>query len=151
MENINYVHNIIAPKFSGFVAPIILMVLFIALFLCCVGIVYYMKNTSIIIANESLTIESLFYGKAIPFEKINVRGLRQLNLYNDKEYDVKIRINGIGLPYYYVGWMKLNNGNKSLVYLTDRANVALIPTDEYDILFSTDDFDGIKDKLSKRE
>jgi hypothetical protein len=109
-----------------------------------------MKNTSIIITDKNLTIKSLFYSKSIPLEKINVNGLRQLNLQNDKEYNPKIRSNGIGLPNYYVGWMKLNNGNKSLVYLTDRTNVALIPTDEYDILFSTDDFDEIKEKLNKK-
>jgi hypothetical protein len=150
VDNINYVHNIIAPKFNSFIVPIILMVFSIAFFACCIGIVYYMKNTSIIITDKYLAIKSLFYSKTIPLEKINVNGLKQLNLHNDKEYDPKIRVNGIGLPNYYVGWMKLNNGNKSLVYLSDRTNVALIPTDDYDILFSTDDFDGIKEKLNKK-
>jgi hypothetical protein len=29
--------------------------------------------------------------------------------------------------------------------------VALIPTDDYDILFSTEDFNGIKEALKKRK
>jgi hypothetical protein len=48
-----------------------------------------------------------------------------------------------------VGWMKLNNGNKAWVYVTDKTNVALIPTNEYDILISTDDFTGITEALHK--
>jgi hypothetical protein len=74
-----------------------------------------MKNTPIIITNEKLTIKLLFYGKTISLDKINVNGLRQLNLHSDQEYNIKIRSNGIGLPNFYVGWMRLNNGNKSLV------------------------------------
>jgi hypothetical protein len=70
-------------------------------------------------------------------------------LNHDKDYNIKIRTNGIGLPNYHVGWMRLNNGNKALAYLTDKTNVVLIPTKDYDILISTEDFDGIKDALNE--
>ena len=108
-----------------------------------------MKNTRLIFNEKYLTIKALFYGKTISLEKINVNKIRNLNLYNNKEYDVKGRTSGISFPNYHAGWMKLNNGNKSLVFLTDKTNVILIPTYDYDILFSTKDFDKIKKLLSK--
>jgi hypothetical protein len=101
------------------------------------------------IGNGVLTVNSLFYGKSIPIGEINVNGIRQLNLNNDKDYNIRIRTNGIGLPNYHVGWMRLNNGNKALAYLTDKTNVVLIPTKDYDLLISTKDFDGIKGALNK--
>jgi hypothetical protein len=149
MEKVNYVHNIIEPKLNSFIVPVLLTVLFLLIFIACIGVMYYMKNTTIHITNGFLTIKAFFYGKSIPLDNINVNGIRKLNLYHDDEYNIKIRSNGIGLPNYYTGWMKLNNGNKALVYLTDRKKVILIPTKEYDILFSTDDFDGIKDTLNE--
>jgi hypothetical protein len=145
----NYVHNIITPKFSGFIIPIILAFIFVFLSIACIGIIYSMKNTTINIGNGFLTVKSLFYGKSISLDEINVDGIKQLNLYNDKDYNVKIRTNGIGLPNYYTGWMKLNNGNKALVYLTARTNVVLIPTNNYDVLISFDDFDGAKAALNR--
>jgi hypothetical protein len=45
--------------------------------------------------------------------------------------------------------MILNNGNKALVYLTDKTNVVLIPTNDYDVLISTNDFAGIIKELNK--
>jgi hypothetical protein len=71
-------------------------------------------------------------------------------LNNDKDYNIKIRTNGIGLPNYHVGWMILNNGNKALTYLMDKTKVVLIPTKDYDVLISTEDFDGIKEALNER-
>jgi hypothetical protein len=108
-----------------------------------------MKNTAISINNEYLTIKTIFYGKSIPISEINIDGVRRINLYENNEYNIKIRTNGIGLPNYHVGWMRLNNGNKALVYLTDRANVVLIPVKGYDILISLGDYNRIKDVFDK--
>ena len=140
------IYNIITPKLISYIMPIIILLL-IAIPL--IGIVYYMNNTKLIITKDFLTIKTLFYGKKIPIRKINVNELRKLNLYNTPEYNIKGKTNGIRMPGYHAGWMNLNNGSKALVHITDKRNVLLIPTDEYDILFSTNDFDGIKKVLSE--
>ena len=147
MENL--LHKIITPKFIGRTkyAKLVLITVFV-LIVVFSGIVYFSEKPSVDIGNGFLTIKSLFYGKSIPIGEINVDGIKQLNLNNDRGYNIKIRTNGIGLPNYYVGWMKLNNGNKALVYLTDKTNVVLIPTSDYDVLISTDDFTGITETLN---
>jgi hypothetical protein len=91
----------------------------------------------------------LFYGRSIAIEDIKVNDIKQVDLHNERDYGIKWRTNGIGLPHYQVGWMQLNNGNKALVYLTDKTKVVLIPTNNYDVLISTDDFTGITEELHK--
>jgi len=115
--------------------------------LACIGLMVFSPKPSIIIENGFLTINSLFYGRTIPIEDINADGIRLLNLKTDNDYKPRIRTNGIGLPNYTVGWMRLRNGNKALVYLNDRTNVVLIPTKEFDVLISTNDIDWIKELM----
>ena len=125
------------------------IVLFV--FIACIGLIFFTKKTSVKIDNGLLTIKSLFFRKTVSVEDINVDGIRQLNLKEDTDYNILLRTFGIGLPNYCVGWMRLKNGNKALVYLKDKKNVVLIPTNKYDILISSDDYAVIKDTLKKNE
>ena len=44
----------------------------------------------------------------------------------------------VGLPGYSEGWFRLVNGEKALLFVTDRSRVVYIPTkDGYSILLST--------------
>jgi len=129
--------------------PVRLSILIIVL-IVCLGLVFFTKKPSVNIDNGLLNIKSLFFRKTIAVGDINVDGVRQLNLKNDSDYNLKIRTFGIGLPNYHVGWMRLNNGNKALVYLKDKENVVLIPTNKYDILISSDDYVGIKEALKNQ-
>ena len=113
------------------------------------GLVYFSEKPSVEVDDGFLTIKSLFYGKRIAVGDIRVNDIRPLDLNNDAGYAVKWRTNGIGLPGYHVGWMKLDNGNKALVYLTDNTNVVLIPTNDYDILISASDSAGMTEALHK--
>jgi hypothetical protein len=48
------------------------------------------------------------------------------------------RTNGIGLPGLSEGWFRLANGEKALMFVTDRDGVVYIPTrDGYSVLLST--------------
>jgi len=144
----NYVNTITAPKLTAFILPMILVAVFLVI---CVGFVYSMKNTKIYVGDGFLTVKSLFYGRKIPLGEINLDGVKSLNLREerDKDYRALYRTNGIGLPGYLAGWMKLHNGHKALVYITDKTKVVLIPTKDFDVLISTDDFDGIRNALSR--
>jgi hypothetical protein len=149
MENLE--HEIVARKLTGRakhgkVAALIAL----ALAASFTGMVYFSEKPSIEVGNGFLTIKSLFYGKKIPLGEINVDGIKRLNLNTDRDYAIKFRTNGIGLPNYHVGWMSLSNGNKALTYITDKTNVVLIPTNEYDVLISSnEDLAGITEALNK--
>jgi hypothetical protein len=113
------------------------------------GIIRDMKNTAVRVDNGVMTIKALLYGKKVPIKEIDINGVRRLNLHEDKDYHVTIRTNGIGLPGYKAGWMKLKNGRKAFVHLTDNTRVVLLPTEKYDILLSIDDFEGLKAALAR--
>jgi len=47
---------------------------------------------------------------------------------------------GTGLPGYASGWFRLRNGDKALVYLSDRSRVVYVPTTlGFDLLISPRD------------
>ena len=47
---------------------------------------------------------------------------------------------GTGLPGYQSGWFRLRNGERALVYLTDRRKAVYVPTAlGYSLLLSPDD------------
>jgi hypothetical protein len=49
----------------------------------------------------------------------------------------KWRTLGTGLPGYQAGWFRLRDGQKALVYLTDRSRAVYVPTTEgYGLLLS---------------
>ncbi|GBU21029.1 hypothetical protein R80B4_00917 [Fibrobacteres bacterium R8-0-B4] len=147
----NYTHAFIAPKLTAFIIPALFVCLMAVMLVVGVVIMHNMKNTGISVGDGFLTVKSLFYGRKIPIGDIDLNGVKSLNLRDErnKDYKVSIRTNGIGLPGYLVGWMRLHNGHKALVYITDKTNVALIPTTNFDVLVSTDDFEGLRNALGK--
>jgi hypothetical protein len=78
-----------------------------------------------------------------------VNEIQRINL-NDSEYNIRIRTNGISLPYFKSGWMRLRNQEKALVYITNTENVLLMPTKDFVVLFSMEKIDEFKNKLKER-
>ena len=79
----------------------------------------------------------MFYGRYIPKDSISIEDVKLVSFQQESAYFPSIRTNGIGFPGYWAGWFKLNNGEKALVFLTDRSNVVYIPTKVgYSVLLS---------------
>ena len=98
---------------------------------------YQAKNAQFTVNDQGLRISPGLYGRFIPKEKIDVTGVKVINLDVDSEYKPKWRTNGAGLPGYSAGWFKLTNKEKALLFLTDRTSVVYIPTtDNYSVLLS---------------
>jgi len=105
------------------------------------------KNTSISIKDNEVVINSFLYGRKIPIENIMINEIKTINLNKDEEYDISVRTNGTSLPNYKSGWMKLKNGKKALVYLTNKNRVLLMPTKDFVILFSMEKTDEFINKI----
>jgi hypothetical protein len=146
-----YIQNIIAPKLGGsmLVMPAAVLVLTLGLVAIFAGIMYDMKKSSVCVDGGFLTVKAFVYGKKIPLGEIRSDGVRRLNLLEDRDYGPTIRVNGVGLPGYRAGWVRLKNGRKAFVHITDKTKVALIPTEKYDVLLSVEDFEGLKNALSQ--
>jgi len=97
---------------------------------------------AILFGAVALLVTSVRGARASRFE-IRAEGLRE-----EGELRPKWRRMGTGLPGYQAGWFRLRNGEKALLYLTDRTRAVYIPTTAgYSLLLSPADPDGFLSQL----
>jgi hypothetical protein len=74
---------------------------------------------------------------------------RRVSLEADSELAPRRRTMGTGMPGYQAGWFRLKNGEKALLYLTDRSRAVYVPTTEgYSVLLSPADPDSFLQALT---
>ena len=97
-----------------------------------------------------LNIAGGLYGRTIPAESLLIGQAQRLDLEESREYRPRWRTNGVGLPGYWVGWFKLRNGDKALLFVTDTRGVVHIPTTEsYSLLLSVTEPEGFLRNLAE--
>jgi hypothetical protein len=90
------------------------------------------------VSAEGLRLRGDLYGRLIPAQALLVEQAQIINLHHDTARQLKRRTAGTSVPGHQAGWFRLNNGEKALVYLTDRSAVVYLPTREgYCVLLST--------------
>ena len=134
MGNVIFFETMTQPKNLLGLLPVFIVFLIILGLL--IGIIFSIKNTSITIKDNEIIVRSFIYGRKISLDDVLVNEIQAINLKQNTEYNISIRTNGIGLPNFYSGWMRLNNGKRALVFLTNRENVLMIPTKDFVVLFS---------------
>jgi hypothetical protein len=109
---------------------------------------YQSRHAVFTVNDEGLNISPGLYSRFIPKEKINAEGVRVIDINAETAYKPKWRTNGAGLPGYNVGWYKLQNSEKALLFVTDRTSVVYIPTtDNYSVMLSVKEADEFVDLL----
>lgn len=132
--------------------------LFLVIGLVLIGVMALMGATVIgsrwsrfEVSDSALRLRGDVYGRTIPFEKIDADRVRMVNLQLEPSLKPVSRTMGTGLPGYAAGWFRLGNGEKALLYLTDRTKAVYIPThDGYSVLLSAHDPDGMAVELRER-
>lgn len=101
---------------------------------------YLFTRASLCIEADEIVLDVPLYGRTISREEVLSAGVRELNLLDDSDHAPVIRTNGIGLPGFLVGWVKLRNGTKALTALTDKTAVVYLPlSNGTAVLASVDD------------
>ncbi len=95
-----------------------------------IWLAWSMQNVRFTVSNEGLRLQGDLYGRLIPLKSLKLDEAVVTNLNTDTDHQPTRRTMGTGLPGYAVGWFKLRNGMKALLYVTDRTRVARIPTTE---------------------
>ena len=88
---------------------------------------YLFTRASLRIEVDEVVLDVPLYGRTIRREEVLSAGVRELNLLDDSDHAPVIRTNGIGLPGFLVGWVKLRDGTKALTALTDKTAVVYLP------------------------
>jgi|GEM_PF-1126233 len=153
MNTVLYFNSLIEPKGGVFSMPVILLLvvfhsLVILLFVLSFGLVASIKNSTLSLTDREVIIKSALYGRKIPIENIAVDEIKTINLYENPEFDISIRTNGTRLPNVSLGWMRLKNSQKALVFITDKTNVVMIPTKDFIVLFSMNNAGEFKEKIT---
>ena len=87
------------------------------------------------VSPEGLRLRGDWYGRLIPANHLQ-RGKR-VDLAATPDLTPRRRTMGTGLPGYQAGWFRLRNGDRALLYLTDRSKAVYVPTTEgYSVLLS---------------
>ena len=92
------------------------------------------------ISSQGLRLRGDFYGRLIPPGQLRVDEARPVDFELSPELRPRRRTLGTGLPGYQGGWFRLANGERALLYLTDRRRAVYVPTTAgYSVLLSPDD------------
>jgi hypothetical protein len=100
------------------------------------------------VSDRGLRLRGDLYGRLIPPAAIRSDSARRVNFSHNPELAPTRRTMGTALPGYQSGWFRLRNGEKALLYLTDRTRAVYVPTSEgYSVLLSPIDPDGFLQAL----
>jgi hypothetical protein len=100
------------------------------------------RQSRFIVSSEGLRISGDVYGRLIPARELRVEEARVVDLSSEAQLRPARRTFGTGMPGYSAGWFTLQNGEKALVYLTDRRRAVYVPTSAgYSVLLSPRDPD----------
>ena len=111
-----------------------------------------MQHVRFTVSNEGLRLQGDLYGRLIPLKSLKLDAAVVTNLNTDKDHQPKWRTMGTALPGYAAGWFKLRNGEKALLFVTDRTRVARIPTTEgYTVMVSVSEPAELIDELKRQQ
>jgi Bacterial PH domain len=92
------------------------------------------------ITDAGLRLSGELYGRFIPSTELKLEQSRLVDLKREPNLEPTLRTFGTGLPGYNTGWFRLRNGEKALLYLTDRTQAVYVPTTAgYSVLVSPKD------------
>jgi hypothetical protein len=92
------------------------------------------------VSPAGLALHGDWYGRTVPSGQIRGQDAKRVDFATDPDLAPKWRTMGTGLPGYQAGWFRLKNGEKALLYLTDRSRAVYVPTTAgYSLLLSPAD------------
>lgn len=117
-----------------------MLVLWVALFFFLSFTVQRAAQAEIALRNGRLVVKGGLYGREIPLADVETGAAARLDLGVENPKSLKWRTNGVGLPGLSAGWYRLSDGEKALVFVTDRTRAVYVPTRQgFAVVVSPDD------------
>lgn len=116
----------------------IMIVLLLGLVTMMGWVAWSTRNSRAEVTPEGLKLVGDLWGRTIPHEQLVLDDARIIDLRGEPDLVPTRRTMGTGLGGFAAGWFRLRNGEKSLIYLTDRTRVVYLPTDQsYSVMISS--------------
>lgn len=126
----------------------IISLILVGVLLLMIWLAWSMQHVRFTVSNDGLRLQGDLYGRTVPLKSLKLDEAVVTNLNTDKEHQPKWRTMGTALPGYAAGWFKLRNGEKALLFVTDKTRVARIPTTEgYSLMLSVNEPAALIDAL----
>jgi hypothetical protein len=101
------------------------------------------------VSTEGLRLHGDWYGRLIPANQLVPAGARRVDLAKTPDLLPGRRTMGTSFSGYQAGWFRLRNGERALLYLTDRTKAVYVPTtDGYAVLLSPSEPDRFLSALN---
>lgn len=128
----------------------VVMAILVAVLILMIWVGWSTRHSRVEVDAQGIRLVGDLWGRRISFDKLRLDQARRINLHQEREYGLRWRTMGTGLPGYASGWFKLRNGDKALVYVTDPHDVVYIPTTEgYALLLSVTEPDRFLARLGR--
>ncbi|UJX41667.1 PH domain-containing protein [Desulfovibrio sp. JY] len=105
-----------------------MLVLWMGLFFFLTYMINGAARAEIALRGDKLVVRGGVYGRDIPLAAINAGEAKRVDLGRKGPKSLKWRRNGVGLPGLSAGWFRLRDGEKALVFVTDKARAVYVPT-----------------------
>jgi hypothetical protein len=139
-----------ASRYMGFLIPVtvLLLVILVGSVAVLVASVRGAHTSRFEVRADGLRLVGDLYGRLVPKAQLQIDGARRIDLAREDGLQPKSRRMGTALPGYQAGWFRLRNGEKALLYLTDRTRAIYIPTAAgYSLLLSPADPEAFLSRL----
>jgi hypothetical protein len=122
--------------------PLLLAVILVPVIALLGGTLVGARAARFEVSPAGLRLQGDWYGRTIPSGQIRGQAAQRVDFAAEPGLTPKWRTMGTGLPGYQAGWFRLRNGEKALLYLTDRSRAVYVPTTAgYSLLLSPADPD----------
>jgi len=112
---------------------------------------YGSQRASFVLDDTGLSFRGDVYGSPLAWSELRVDSARIVDLSHELTLRPRSRRMGTALLGYTSGWFTLDDGEKALLYLTDRRRAVYLPTTKgFTILVSPIDPEGFLADLKKR-
>jgi hypothetical protein len=119
----------IIPATSGPITVFVIVAVLVVGLLVVMGLfAYASRQAKFEVSPAGLTIRGDIYGRHLPAAALVPAEAKAVDLSLNQDLRLKWRTNGAGFPGYSSGWFRLGNGEKALVFVTDRRRVVYLPT-----------------------
>ena len=127
---------------------VIVMAIFVIVGGMLVATAHGSSATRFELSEGGLRIRGDLYGRLIPASALRGDAARVVDLTGERELGPRLRTFGTAVPGYSSGWFRLRNGEKALLYVTERRRAVYVPTTAgYSVLLSPRDPDRFVERL----
>jgi hypothetical protein len=129
--------------------PMVVSVMAVGLAALFVWFATRQQRSCAVVTSDRLTLDIPVYGRSITLDRLIPDSLAKMTMKDPKGYRLRWRTNGLSVPGYQLGWFRTEGKGRVLAAISGADFVACQTRDDFGILVSARDCDGLIAALRK--